>query len=379
MNKNLPIYNVVVNEDDETGINFISLVDEPAIEIGFHSFSSEENKSIVEMLFESFSIDKDEYSFKSVDNEQQKLMGPIAIPDIKIYRRDEIRGEYYMVFSKEQIQKMADKFTEYSLNQNVNFMHQKNSKIPGAFVSEIWTIESKNDKSVDKGFNLPIGTLMGVIKVKDKKVWDDIVKSGKVKGFSLEGILGLEKQKLNKMENTQTETKLEVEAILKDGTRLVAADWNVGTEVFVITPEGRVPAESRAYEAEDGTIIEVKDGKVLNYTPSEEVGNKEIKELETKFSNLEASINEKFESLKKENEELKKENTELSKKLEEISNSFKKENEELSTKVEELSKTPALSSITKEVEKAKTVLKYQEKPTLQDQVARLRAMKGYNA
>ena len=357
MDKNLPIYDVKINDNDQTGTNFISLVEQPALEIEFHAFNSQEGSEQDEVKLSSEVIG--EISLKKMD--QQRLIGPIAIPDLLIYRKDNVRGEWNMRFSKEEIQKMADKFNEYSLNQNVNLNHEKDSKIPSTFVAENWIVEAKNDKSKNHGFDFPEGTWVSVIKVKDNQIWEDLVKGGKVKGFSLEGLLGLEKQKLEKMENTNTEVKMEVEAILKDGSKLVAADWNVGTEVFLVTPEGIVPAETRAYEAEDGTLIEVVDGKVANVTPASEVANdktieglkKEVSELTEKLSKIEASLATMLETNKKENEDLKN------------------SNEELAKKVEEISKTSATLSITKR-DTVKTILNHQGKEAIEDTVARLK-------
>ena len=35
--------------------------------------------------------------------------------------------------------------------------------------------------------NVPVGTWMGAVKVNNDEVWNDYVKTGKVKGFSIEG------------------------------------------------------------------------------------------------------------------------------------------------------------------------------------------------
>ena len=35
--------------------------------------------------------------------------------------------------------------------------------------------------------NVPLGTWMGSVKVNNDEVWNDFVKTGKVKGFSIEG------------------------------------------------------------------------------------------------------------------------------------------------------------------------------------------------
>ena len=43
------------------------------------------------------------------------------------------------------------------------------------------------DKSRKYGLNVPVGTWMGAVKVNNDQIWNDFVKTGKVKGFSIEG------------------------------------------------------------------------------------------------------------------------------------------------------------------------------------------------
>jgi hypothetical protein len=60
-------------------------------------------------------------------------------------------------------------------------------KIEGMSVVESWIIEnSKQDKSAIYGFELPEGTWMISMKVDNEEVWNK-VKSGDIKGFSIEG------------------------------------------------------------------------------------------------------------------------------------------------------------------------------------------------
>lgn len=342
MERNLPVYEIVINDGDITGTEFVSLVKEPAIEVGFHAFAVNTNK----------------YSFKTV-GDQQKLMGPVAIPDIKIYRNDEEMGEYYVVFTKETIAKMAEKFNRNALAQNVNLDHQPDSKIPGAFVSENWIIEGEFDKSKNYGFELPEGTWMATVKIDDKALWDDTIKTGKVMGFSLEGMLGLEKIKSNKQEKMEKTMKFDEELILKDGTKLVAKDWNVGTEVFVETPDGQVPAEDKVYEAEDGTLVATEGGKVKEVTYKDEVA-----EPTADYAKYDASIADLTDRLAKVEAAL----TEML----DANGKMATENAALSAKVEELSKAPAAISLTKTVVAKKNIIERAEKEKIEDTVARLK-------
>ena len=53
---------------------------------------------------------------------------------------------------------------------------------------ESWIVENKEkDKTALYGLDVPVGTWMGSVKVQNEDVWNDYVKTGKVKGFSIEG------------------------------------------------------------------------------------------------------------------------------------------------------------------------------------------------
>jgi hypothetical protein len=65
---------------------------------------------------------------------------------------------------------------------------EHNSKIEGLTLVESWLVEDKqNDKSNMFGMDLPLGSWVGAIKVENDEIWNDYVKTGKVKGFSIEG------------------------------------------------------------------------------------------------------------------------------------------------------------------------------------------------
>ncbi len=55
-------------------------------------------------------------------------------------------------------------------------------------VKELVSIEDeKKDKSAKYNLNLPVGTWMVSVKVNNDQIWEEFVKEGKVKGFSIEG------------------------------------------------------------------------------------------------------------------------------------------------------------------------------------------------
>lgn len=74
------------------------------------------------------------------------------------------------------------------LIDSVNIEHDNTDRVDDAYLVESWLIEDdKTDKSKKYGFDLPNGTWMGMYKIDNKKIWDDYVKTGLVKGFSIEG------------------------------------------------------------------------------------------------------------------------------------------------------------------------------------------------
>jgi hypothetical protein len=167
----LPVYQIVIEDDDDTGIALISLVDEPAISMKGMAFS---NKSSM--------------SFKEV-GDKQVIVGPALIPDMKIYREDDKYGKYYVTFSAETIEKMVEKFNKYGSNRKINIDHS--NQMVDAFIMEDWIVEDAvYDKSRKYGFEVPVGTYMIMVKIEDTEFWMEEVKGNGKFGFSIEGLLG---------------------------------------------------------------------------------------------------------------------------------------------------------------------------------------------
>jgi hypothetical protein len=156
-------------EDETDEVFAISLVESPAIESDFVFFN------------------KDMIKFAKVDNEQRMLIGPILIADKKILRVDGEGNPYHVFFSKETVKKLAQNYLMKKYNSNATLEHD--SKIKGVHLVESWVKDGKLDKSNNYGLNVPEGTWMGIFKVSDDTIWNDYVKTGKVKGFSVEALL----------------------------------------------------------------------------------------------------------------------------------------------------------------------------------------------
>lgn len=177
----MKIIELVLDETEEgVGVDAVSVVNSPAIEIDFVALS------------------KVKVSFAEVDKEKRILMGPALIPNKQIYREDEANGQYYIWFSSSTIKQASELFFKNHNQSNATFEHTEN--LTGMTVVESWIIEdSEKDKSNLYGFSLPKGTWMLSMKVDNNEVWEQ-VKGGTIKGFSIEGYFA-DKLSLKKIAN----------------------------------------------------------------------------------------------------------------------------------------------------------------------------------
>lgn len=262
MKKDLPIFDIVLNEQDlNQGVGMISLVDDPAIGVNWIKLAKQNMMS--------FKADKD----------KQLLYGPFLIPNMLIYRYDDVNGEYYVRFKKEEIEKIATKFNEDLNNRNINFMHS--DVIVDGFVAQNWLIENDQDKSKGLGFDLPEGAWFGAVKIKDGDFWQDKVKSDEVKGFSVEILADLQLSLKNNKEQMEKQIKL-ASATLADGTVVYwDGELAVGTAVFLDEAMTQ-PAPDAEHEVEDGTIVVTVEGVVTEIRPVEAPaeGEEELQEGE---------------------------------------------------------------------------------------------------
>lgn len=165
---NLPVYKLTISEDDlESGIDFISLVENPAIEKDFMKFNG---------INQQFAIQ---------DEEKKIISGPAMLADLPIYRRDDVRGEYYVVFDKETIYKIAKKWAVNNKYNAVNVDHK--TQIDGCILFETYLLDFERGIMPPKGFeDAKDGSWFVSYYVEKPQVWDEI-KSGTWKGFSVEG------------------------------------------------------------------------------------------------------------------------------------------------------------------------------------------------
>lgn len=163
------IVELIIDElDENSGIDAISLVENPAIEENFLALSKDKV-----------------YKFAQIDGEKRILMGAILVPNKPIYRKDGDE-EYYIYFTKETVRKASELYLSKGNQNNSTYEHFE--KINGVSLVESWIVEdTEKDKSAVYNMDLPQGTWVGSIKVYNDEIWQEYVKTGLVKGFSIEG------------------------------------------------------------------------------------------------------------------------------------------------------------------------------------------------
>lgn len=158
---------ILDEEQEEGGIEAISIVESPAIESDFVTLKAEEIR------------------LAEVDKDKKILLGALLIPNKPIYRKGE-EGDYYIFFSKDTVEKASQMYLKNGYQNSTTLEHAQALK--GLTLVESWIVEDKvHDKSVKYGLDVPIGTWMGAVKVNNDEIWNEYVKTNKVKGFSIEG------------------------------------------------------------------------------------------------------------------------------------------------------------------------------------------------
>ena len=187
--KTTSIVELVIDDSNESlAIDAISLVTAPAIE---------EN-----MVYMSRA--KNNLTLAKIDTEKQEIISPALIPDKNIYRYDaDTDSDYYVYFSKDTVKKCAYSYLKNNNHHKATYQHQ--DRVSGVLTVESWIIEDpKLDKSSLYGYNLPKGTWMVKMSITNSDLWDK-VKSGDIKGLSIEGFFTSKYEAMQKAEPTNEE------------------------------------------------------------------------------------------------------------------------------------------------------------------------------
>ena len=227
---NLPIYKITIDPEysengEDLGIEAIAFTSTPAIKVMGHAFNSQ----VKQMIFK--------------DNVKYRIVAPALIP-MEIYRKDDEDGkEYYVKFTKEEIEKIHSKFMKDMSNKDLfNLEHDTTETVP-AYVLEAWIVDNPTkDKAYSSfGIEVPTGTLMVTAQVTDVEYYNHLVENDQV-GFSIEGYLGMKLKEV-----TQLKTNINMNKL----------------------PDGEHTIDGKIYVVVDGEITEIRDAEVVE--ASEEV------------------------------------------------------------------------------------------------------------
>lgn len=307
MEATLPIFELVINTDEtsDVEVSFVALVDKPAIERNFLAFND------------------NRLSF-AVNDEKHIISGPAMVPGQMIYRKDDT-GEYYVYFSAETIRDIVIKFFKKDYQKNLNLFHDPALSVDGITIFESFVSDAARGVAGMKGFDdLPDGTWFISAKVENEPVWQK-VKSGEIKGFSVEGIFSyLRKKRINDTQfadfhlNEETHIMADIKELwdkfkekflgdptpqnpqpvnmateytLKDGTKCMIDKVEPGGIVLV----NEAPAPAGEMELEDGSVIVVGEAGVITEVkpkmeaPAPDFGE-QFKAYDEKLKGYEASF-----------------------------------------------------------------------------------------
>lgn len=276
------LYDISIDPTDfETGLNAISLVEYPAVEVDFLAFAKDESAVL-----------------QFADEERHIITGIALLADTPIYRVAPDKTEYYVRFTKDCIRQLVEKYFKFGLTNSVNIEHKDNQFVDGVTMLESYIIDKERGICPNEFASAPDGSWVVSYKVSNLDVWNKI-KSGEVKGFSVQGLFRIIETKLEMSNNKPEEENLEnseqqnkhnislmsklkekIKALLMQyaavstdkGSLIYNTDMlEVGSEVFVEDENGEnVPAADGEYILEDGRTVVVAEGKVTEIKEKEE-------------------------------------------------------------------------------------------------------------
>lgn len=180
----MKLYDIYIDPTDfETGMDAISLVADPAVEVDFLKFGKDKPMSL-----------------NFADEERHIITGIALLADTPIYRIAPDKTEYYVRFTKDCIRQLVEKYFKFGLTNSVNIEHKDNQFVDGVTMLESYIIDKERGICPNEFASAPDGSWVVSYKVSNLDVWDKI-KTGEVMGFSIQGIFHLVETKLEMSSN----------------------------------------------------------------------------------------------------------------------------------------------------------------------------------
>lgn len=251
------------------------------------------------MLFSDETVELDTFLFSKEDSEKQIITGIAMVPNLKIFRK--YPEPHYVWFSESTIEEAALLYFKNHHQTTTTLEHQVN--VNGNTTFESWIVtDPEMDKTKKLGFKDVVkGSWVISMKIEDKVLWNEYIKTGILKGFSIE----MTKNKFNKNNNEEMTLKsilnffngkqvetFETQDNINDVV-LFALDFLVGDskvtvdEQWIATIDGEIVPEgeitvSTPDKAADFMLEVGMEGKVLKITTpwglQEEVAEEVVEE-----------------------------------------------------------------------------------------------------
>ena len=168
--KDLPVYNIVLNDEDENqGLSVVSIVSAPAVCEQLYCFDKEDKKQMI---------------FASEENEQKCITSVAILADVPIYRIDEYGNPYYVVFQKQVIRDLVEKYSKDGYQNLVSFEH--NGEIVNDFVLiESYFVDKEKGIAPEK-FDVSDGSWIVTYKCTNDETWEKVKNELGTGGYSIE-------------------------------------------------------------------------------------------------------------------------------------------------------------------------------------------------
>lgn len=267
------------------GVFNISMVKKPAMEDDFLKLSKQEIK------------------LATVDKEKRELIGLVLEPNKPIYRNNN-GEEFNIIFSEETVKELLIGFAENGHQNNSTIEHDQNQKVEGVTFYENWIVEDEeNDKSNAFGLNAKKGSWITKLKVENDFVWENFIKTGNVKGFSVDALINLKEIKLN---NNMNKVELNEES----------KSWFEALLNKVISPkkeEVKLEEDVKDKEEEKKEEMEEENKPAMTDEMKDNLMKAIAEVLMQMKSEIVSDFETKLNAVKDENEKLKAEVVELGK------------------------------------------------------------------
>jgi hypothetical protein len=313
----LPIIELTL-EELEQGIDATALVENPAIQRNWMTFNEHKD-----------------FKFKTHNEDKRILAGALMVADFPMYRN--MNGkEFFVKFSSETIEQLADRMVLNNKLTAFNFEHDAKKELADMHIQQFFIINTELGMDTPKGFDeLPNGSLFAFVKVNNEQVWNDYVKTGIVKGFSIEGnfatkeefseqkfinefnqILNMTDKKIatSKLDELVAKAKalfseeVKVEEVKKEEeVKMGGASLTDGTKVMwegelaegtIVLLEDGTAAPDGEHTFEDGTVISIEGGQVVAVAKpmtEQEMEIQKLTEMVTKLETENAELKSNFE------------------------------------------------------------------------------------